>query len=160
MPDLLKEIGDLELLRRQRKNLMFAACRRVVTTATTPDWMKEVLQEQKRDYPHCWIKSSLPVNLNSDQTVEVPIMVGRDFSTGEPPKSIKLEIQYSKPAKEYEVRVELNGKPLQQIGPYQTYREAYGVEQDWIKLGQNQVTLRQLRGKPIVTYLEIHVQYQ
>jgi len=141
---LLREIGDPETLRG--KNKRFAADRGRPT----------------RVYPHNWVDCVLPVSLEAGvgggAWVDIPIMVGEEFTRASEPKAIELHIDCEELTEDDHLAIKLNwqdvGAPQRSGG-----RISVTVNSRELKRGRNQVQVSVDTGTATIIAVEMDVTY-
>ena len=138
--DLFREIGDPEAM--QSKPLIFGA--------------EHHLTRVVRDYPHNWLHGVLPAELSNVQILNVPIMVGKDFTKSPQPTRMELVVHCSELSDDDEFKILLNHK---QLLPERRSASLVNVplNANQLKLGRNEVSFLAFTGEMTIDSVEIHV---
>ena len=156
---LLREMDTLQAMRGKDK--LYAADR---------------LLGPKPMLPHNWLHATLPQTLARGERVEVPVLVGEDFTASPPPRTIWLSLTYSNLTEKSQIEVTLNKQPLSELEPTdpwlppdnntdnasqqgQVHALRQEVSPDLLIQGRNHVGILVVTGEVTVKGVEIHVLY-
>ena len=109
-------------------------------------------------YPHNNMNCILPVTLDAGQQVDIPVMVGEDFSPPPATKQIELVIELNQPTDDPSISLTLNQTPLTNLR-HDDAGLTSNLEPDQLTLGHNIVGISVGEGKVEVTAIEIRVSY-
>ncbi len=123
---LLKQLGDAETLRRQRKQLMFAVDR----------------GQPNRDYPNNWLHCVLPAALSADKPLQVTL---RAYDRAAKQDRLRLEIEVENLQAEDKLSVQLNGIAVKDWNRQGAKRLVATISSAQLKYGNNKVTLGLLK---------------
>ncbi len=141
---LLKQLGDVNTLRRQRQQVMFAVDR----------------GRPQRAYQYNWLHCILPAALTTGKPLQVTLRAYDRFVKKD---QLQLEVEVENLHAEDQVSVQLNGKPVQGWSRQGPKRLVANVQAAQLKYGNNQVTIGLLKQSDKVaaprtaTAFELHV---
>ena len=141
---MLKQLGDADLLRRQRKQLMFAVDR----------------GQPHRDYPNNWLHCVLPASLSAEKPLQVRL---RAYDRAAKHDRLRLEIEIENLQADDQVSVQLNGIAVKDWSRQGAKRLVATVSAGQLKFGNNKVTLAlpkqsaKSTAARTVTAFELHV---
>ena len=96
---------------------------------------------EKPMLPHNWLHATLPQTLSRGEQIEVPILVGEDFTASPTPRLIRLSLTYTDLTETSEIKIALNKQPLSKLEPTDPWLPPDNADDD---LQQGQVhALRQ-----------------
>ena len=111
-----------------------------------------------RDYPHNWLHGVLPAELSNVQILNVPIMVGKDFTKSPQPTRMELVVHCSELSDDDEFKILLNHKPLLS-GERSAPLVKVSLNPNQLKLGRNEVSFLAFTGEVTINTVEIHISY-
>ena len=168
---------------RPDKNSQFAPQRQLLRKIDSPQamWGKDKLYAadrllgEKPMLPHNWLHATLPRTLGRGERVEVPVLVGEDFTASPRPRAIWLSVIYSDLAETNQIEFTLNEQPLSQLEPTdpwlppdntgdtsqqeQVHALCKEINPNLLIQGKNYVGVLVIAGEVTVKGVEIHVRY-
>ena len=168
---------------RPDKNSQFAPQRQLLREMDTPQAMRgkdklyvvDRLLGPKPMLPHNWLHATLPQTLERREQVDIPILVGEDFTESPPPRTIRLSLTYSDLTETSQIEVTFNQQPLSELEPTdpwlppdntgstsqqgQVYALRQEISPDLLIQGRNHVGILVVAGEVTVQGVEIHVLY-
>ena len=168
---------------RPDKNAQFAPQRGLLREMDAPQRMRskdklyvaDRLLGPKPMLPHNWLHATLPKTLSCGKQVEVPILVGEDFTKSPTPRLTRLSLTYSAHTEASKIQVALNTQPLSKLEPTdpwlppdnadgdlqqgQVHALRQEISPDLLIRGRNHVGVSVVAGEVTVKGAEIHVLY-
>ncbi len=147
MAGLLKQLGDPQMLRSERRHWMFAADR----------------GRPQRAYQYNWLNCVLPEMLPTDDALRVTLLVGEDWAKATDLVSAELRVAVDAVVPDDVIEVTLNGQPVTGIKATDDGFVAASLNLKLLKQGRNAVTLKLAEraagsdSSRTVTALELHV---
>lgn len=126
MSGLLKQLGDPDVLRAQKRRLMFAADR----------------GRPGKCYPHNWMHCILPAALPTEGGLEVSIRVGEDFQKAAEAPALTLRAEIENLQEGDRVEIEFNGSPVEGLHRSDERWLTAAIKPDQVAQGRNNVTLK------------------
>ena len=125
--------------------------------------------------PHNWLQAMLPQTLARGEQVEVPVLVGEDFTASPTPRMIWLSLTYTNLAATSQIEGALNQQTLSELEPIdpwlppdntgdtsqqeQVHALRQKISPDLLIQGRNHVGISVVAGEVTVKGVEIHVFY-
>ena len=138
-------------------------------------YVADRLLGEKPMLPHNWLHATLPQTLERGEQVDVPVLVGEDFTASPAPRTIWLSLTYSDLTETSQIEVTLNQQPLSELEPTdpwlppdntddtsqqgQVHALRQEIGPDLLIQGRNHIGVSVTAGELIVQGVEIHVLY-